>query len=50
LRRTRSLDPTTVRVPTDPETILLGRLNSVYGKDAAATPETPRNAIGQHVQ
>ena len=32
------------------ETILLGRLNSVYGKDVKAAPETPRNAIGYIVQ
>jgi len=37
-------------VPTDPETILLGRLNSVYGKDVKPAPETPRNAIGYIVQ
>jgi len=37
-------------VPTDPETILLGRLNSVYGKDVKAMPDTPRNAIGYIVQ
>jgi pilus assembly protein CpaC len=37
-------------VPTDPETILLGRLNAVYGKDVKATPETPKNAIGYIVQ
>jgi len=37
-------------VPTDPETILLGRLNAVYGKDVKATPDTPRNAIGYIVQ
>jgi pilus assembly protein CpaC len=37
-------------VPTDPETILLGRLNAVYGKDVKAAPETPKNAIGYIVQ
>ena len=37
-------------VPTDPETILLGRLNAVYGKDVKATPDTPKNAIGYIVQ
>ena len=37
-------------VPTDPETILLGRLNAVYGKDVKATPGTPKNAIGYIVQ
>jgi len=37
-------------VPTDPETILLGRLNAVYGKDVKATPDKPKNAIGYIVQ
>ena len=37
-------------VPTDPETILLGRLNAVYGKDVRATPQAPKNAIGYIVQ
>jgi len=31
-------------VPTDPETILLGRLNAVYGK--SAPPDVPKNAVG----
>jgi pilus assembly protein CpaC len=37
-------------VPTDPETILLGRLNAVYGKDVKAAPQAPKNAIGYIVQ
>jgi pilus assembly protein CpaC len=37
-------------VPTDPETILLGRLNSVYGKDVKGGPDAPKNAIGYIVQ
>lgn len=37
-------------VPTDLETILLGRLNAVYGKDAKLPPEIPKNAIGYIVQ
>ena len=37
-------------IPTDPETILLGRLNAVYGKDVKTAPETPKNAIGYIVQ
>jgi len=32
-------------LPTDLETMLLGRLNAVYGKDAKL-PEIPKNAIG----
>jgi pilus assembly protein CpaC len=37
-------------VPTDLETMLLGRLNAVYGKDAKLPPEVPKNAIGYIVQ
>ena len=37
-------------VPTDLETIIMGRLNSVYGKDAAPPPGTPKNAVGYIVQ
>jgi len=37
-------------VPTDLETILLGRVNAVYGKDARLPPEVPKNAIGYIVQ
>ena len=37
-------------VPTDLETILLGRLNAVYGKDAKTQPNIPRNALGYIVQ
>ena len=37
-------------VPTDPETILLGRLNSVYGKAAKPAADAPKNAIGYIVQ
>ena len=37
-------------VPTDLETILLGRLNAVYGKDAKLPPDIPKNAIGYIVQ
>jgi pilus assembly protein CpaC len=37
-------------VPTDPETMLLGRLNAVYGKDAKVAPDVPKNAIGYIVQ
>jgi pilus assembly protein CpaC len=36
-------------VPTDLETVLLGRVNAVYGKDAKI-PEAPKNAIGYIVQ
>ncbi|HXJ02957.1 MAG TPA: type II and III secretion system protein family protein [Micropepsaceae bacterium] len=32
-------------IPTDLETMLLGRVNAVYGKDTKA-PEVPKNAIG----
>ena len=37
-------------VPTDLETMLLGRLNAVYGKDSKLPPEIPKNAIGYIVQ
>jgi pilus assembly protein CpaC len=37
-------------VPTDLETILLGRLNAVYGKDAKLPPDVPRNSVGYIVQ
>jgi len=37
-------------VPTDLETILLGRLNAVYGKDAKDPPEVPKGAVGYIVQ
>jgi len=37
-------------VPTDPETILRGRLNAVYGKDADRSAGAPDNAIGYIVQ
>ncbi len=37
-------------VPTDLETMLLGRLNAVYGKDAKVPPEIPKNAVGYIVQ
>jgi len=37
-------------VPTDLETILLGRLNAVYGKDAKEQPEAPKGAVGYIVQ
>jgi pilus assembly protein CpaC len=37
-------------VPTDVETILMGRVNSVYGKDAKLPPNVPKNAIGYIVQ
>jgi pilus assembly protein CpaC len=37
-------------VPTDPETILRGRLNTVYGKDANRSAGAPDNAIGYIVQ
>jgi pilus assembly protein CpaC len=37
-------------VPTDLETILLGRLNAVYGKDAKDRPEVPKGAVGYIVQ
>jgi pilus assembly protein CpaC len=36
--------------PTDLETILLGRLNAVYGKDAAPPPEGPKGSVGYIVQ
>jgi pilus assembly protein CpaC len=37
-------------VPTDLETILLGRVNAVYGKDAKLPSDVPKNAIGYIVQ
>jgi pilus assembly protein CpaC len=37
-------------VPTDPETILLGRLNAVYGKDVKPRSDAPKNAVGYIVQ
>jgi pilus assembly protein CpaC len=37
-------------VPTDPETVLFGRLNSVYGKDVKPKPDAPKNAVGYIVQ
>jgi pilus assembly protein CpaC len=37
-------------VPTDLETILLGRVNAVYGKNAKLPPDVPKNAIGYIVQ
>jgi pilus assembly protein CpaC len=37
-------------VPTDLETILLGRLNAVYGKDKKDQPEVPKGAVGYVVQ
>jgi len=37
-------------VPTDLETILLGRLNAVYGKDAANSAEAPKGSVGYIVQ
>jgi pilus assembly protein CpaC len=36
-------------VPADPESILLGRLNAVYGKEPE-TPGAPRNSVGYIVQ
>jgi pilus assembly protein CpaC len=36
-------------VPTDLETMLLGRLNAVYGKDAKSQP-LPKNTVGYIVQ
>jgi pilus assembly protein CpaC len=36
--------------PTDMETILLGRLNAVYGKGGNKPPEIPKNALGYMVQ
>jgi len=36
--------------PTDLETILLGRLNAVYGKDGKTPPGIPKNALGYVVQ
>jgi pilus assembly protein CpaC len=36
-------------VPTDVETMLMGRLNAVYGKDKTAPP-VPKNAVGYIVQ
>ncbi|HEX3485022.1 MAG TPA: type II and III secretion system protein family protein [Micropepsaceae bacterium] len=36
-------------VPTDLETMLLGRVNAVYGKDTKV-PQAPKNAIGYIVQ
>ncbi len=37
-------------IPTDPETILRGRLNAVYGKDADRSAGAPDNAVGYVVQ
>jgi pilus assembly protein CpaC len=37
-------------VPTDLETILMGRVNSVYGNEAKLPPSVPKNAIGYIVQ
>jgi pilus assembly protein CpaC len=37
-------------VPTDVETMLLGRLNAVYGKGSKVTAEVPKNAVGYIVQ
>jgi pilus assembly protein CpaC len=37
-------------LPTDLETILMGRVNAVYGKDAKLLPDAPKNAIGYIVQ
>lgn len=37
-------------VPTDLETILMGRVNAVYGKEAKLPPQVPKNAIGYIVQ
>ena len=37
-------------VPTDLETILMGRVNSVYGQEAKLPPNVPKNAIGYIVQ
>ncbi len=37
-------------VPTDLETMLLGRLNAVYGKDAKPAAEAPKDSIGYIVQ
>ena len=37
-------------VPTDAETMLLGRLNAVYGKGAKVTPDVPKNTVGYIVQ
>jgi pilus assembly protein CpaC len=37
-------------VPTDLETILLGRLNAVYGKDAKDPPAVPKGTVGYIVQ
>jgi pilus assembly protein CpaC len=37
-------------VPTDLETILLGRLNAVYGKDGKTPAETPKGSVGYIVQ
>jgi len=37
-------------VPSDPETILHGRLNAIYGKDAGRAENAPGNAVGYIVQ
>jgi pilus assembly protein CpaC len=37
-------------VPTDLETIFLGRVNAVYGKDAKLPSDVPKDAIGYIVQ
>jgi pilus assembly protein CpaC len=37
-------------VPTDAETMLLGRLNAVYGKGSKVTPDVPKNTVGYIVQ
>jgi pilus assembly protein CpaC len=37
-------------VPTDLETMLLGRVNAVYDKGSKVTAEVPKNAIGYIVQ
>ena len=37
-------------LPTDLETILMGRVNAVYGKEGKVPADVPKNAIGYIVQ
>jgi pilus assembly protein CpaC len=38
------------QLPTDPETLLLGRLNSIYKRDASAAKRTAAGSVGYIVQ
>ena len=38
------------QIPTDPETLLLGRLNAIYKRDTSAGQKTASGSVGYIVQ